>query len=171
MRTISLLFLGLMMAGGCGGGFREPWVMGQDGLYYQPGMGEFYNGEFDHTIDGERRKGRIVNGRLEGLFTVWYLSGIKKVEWTYVNGVYHGRAQSWFDGGLARTDLQFDRGRLVNGTTFKPDGSRASQLDNGTGTLLAYYANGQLHWEKTYQEGKRVGQRIYFPDGSLKSEQ
>jgi len=169
-----ILGIGLLLDIGCGsvgGGFTSPWRMGENGLFYHPKTGALYNGEYDHTIDGERRKGSIVNGQLDGQFTIWYASGVKKVEWTYVAGRRHGRVLSWFDGGLPRTNLQFDKGVLESGVTFRPDGVEASRMVNGTGTLLAYYGNGQLHWEKTYQAGRRIAQKIYNSDGTLRTAQ
>jgi antitoxin component YwqK of YwqJK toxin-antitoxin module len=164
--------MGLLAGMGCGslggGRFQPPWRMGSDGLLYHPTTGALYTGEFDHTIDGERHKGSIANGQQDGQFAIWYASGVKKVEWTYVAGQRHGRVQSWFDGGRPRTDLTFNHGLLLNGTTFRPDGTEASRMANGTGTLRAYHGNGNLHWEKTYQDGRRVGQKIYHPDGNLK---
>ena len=114
MRRISCTILGIgLLAGiGCGsvgGGFAPPWHVGENGLLYHPKTGALYSGEYDHTIDGERRKGSIINGQPEGQFTIWYASGVKKVEWTYVAGRRHGRVLSWFDGGLPRTNLQFNQ--------------------------------------------------------------
>lgn len=171
-RIVSIILaVGVLVGIGCGsvgGGFASPWQVGENGLFYHSKTGALYNGEYDHTIDGERRKGSIVNGRPEGQFTIWYASGVKKVEWTYVAGQRHGRVLSWFEGGLPRTNLQFNQGVLESGVTFRPDGVEASRMNNGTGKLLAYYGNGQLHWEKTYQSGRRITQKIYNPDGTLK---
>lgn len=174
MRSICCIILGMgLLAGmGCGsfggGSFQPPWQTGRDGLLHHSTTGALYSGEFDHTIDGERHKGSIANGRKDGKFTVWYASGVKKVEWTYVAGQRHGQVQSWFDGGLPRTNLQFNHGLLLSGVTFRPDGTEASRITNGTGTLRAYRDNGKLHWEKIYKDGQRVGQKIYHPDGTLK---
>ena len=86
-------------------------------------------------------------------------------------GQRHGRVRSWFDGGLPRFLLRFNQGVLESGVTFRPDGVEASRMVNGTGTLLAYYGNGQLNWEKTYKAGRRIAQKIYDSKGTLKAAQ
>jgi len=166
-----LLLISIVFLAGCvGPGNNAPdWVM-RNGLYYHPATGKPYSGTFDYTMDGSRCRGTISNGKREGLFSEWYPNGRKKVKFSYRNNRPEGRVVSWFENGQVRSDMTFTNTRLVRGVTYSSDGREASRITDGTGTLTAYFNNGQPNWEKTYQDGVRVRQRIFHDDGTLKSE-
>jgi len=164
------IFLLLTSCGTVGDLSRPDFIMRPDGLHIHPQTGQPYSGTFDYSNQGSRFKGSIVNGRREGLFSEWYPGGQKKVEYNYRNNRKHGRARSWFTSGQLRTDITFENDQLMRGITYQLDGREASRLEKGTGTLTAYHNNGKPSWEKTYQDGKRIRQRIWHTDGILKAE-
>ena len=169
MKQLLLIFI-VSLAGGVGPGNNAPDFVMRNGMYYHAATGEPYNGTFDYTSEGSRYRGTIASGKREGVFAEWYPGGRKKFEIPYRNNRPDGRAVTWFENGEVRSDITFANNRLVRGVTYSSDGREASRITDGTGTLTAYFNNGRPSWEKTYQDGVRVRQRIFHDDGTLKSE-
>ena len=170
--AVLLAGITLILSMGCdtvSRGGRE-FVMRPDGLFYHAQTGQLYSGSGDRTYRGSRFRYNIVKGQREGIFAEWYPGGQKKLEYNYRGNQKQGRARSWFENGQVRTDMMFENDRVIRGVTYQPDGAEASRLENGTGTLTAYFNNGKPSWEKTYQDGVRTRQRVWLADGTLKAE-
>lgn len=123
-----------------------------------------------------------VASRRHGPFLLFYPSGVKWVEATFVNNLLHGTATVWHENGQIRDEIPFVAGQWdgayrawhANGKkaielTFergKREGIRRKWNDSGTlleeglyrdgekeGTHNAWWPNGQMGAEKTYKAG------------------
>jgi len=68
----------------------------------------------------------------------------------------------FYSNGQRKAEAVFEAGKLLAGMTWKPDGSLASEVQNGTGTLVMFHPNGAKSRESVYLNGDRVS-RTDFP--------
>ena len=125
------------------------------GIYYEINSEKPFSGsvkEFDGS-DGDRyvrRKGKIKNGKEDGLWTQWYENGQKSIEVTYKNGKENGLWIGWYKNGQKNNEGNFK------------DGKRDS--------LWTYWnESGQKEWELTYKDGKEDGLIILYSKNGQKS--
>ncbi len=149
-------------------GENTGWEQRDDGLYYHRGTQRLYDGKFQYTSAGEGFSGNVVGGRREGLFTGTHANGKEKTQLRYHNNQLHGVQRTWFSTGQLRTELDYAQGRFVRGTTYLPDGKEATRAAEGTGQLSAYYENGKVNWEKTWEKGAQVRDRVFDENGDIK---
>ena len=112
-----------------------------DGLTYKKGEPEPYTGQLIMTTQGTGEKwvSHYTNGIRDGQFAVFY-----------ANGKRHAEAI-------------FNRGKLVTGVTWKPDGTEGSRVRNGSGTLLMFHHDGSKSRESVYENGVRLRRTNYPP--------
>lgn len=84
----------------------------------------------------------------------------------YENGVRHGEMAVYFPNGQRRANAEFNKGKLVSGITWKPNGTEGSRVVNGTGTFLMFHSNGDKARESVYVGGVRVRRTDFPADGS-----
>ncbi|MEO9964644.1 MAG: hypothetical protein ABJF11_02575 [Reichenbachiella sp.] len=93
-----------------------------------------------------------ISNQLNGPYTSYYLSGIKKAEGFYAGNKASGNWVYYFENGKIRQTGSFLHGRTV-------------------GIWSDYFENGNLRSEGILSNGKKVGQwSYYYEAGSLKSE-
>jgi antitoxin component YwqK of YwqJK toxin-antitoxin module len=103
--------------------------------------------EFSHQTDSSA-SANIQNG----LSTLMYPNGKKKMEGSFANGKRIGNWMAWYENGIL-----WSQGNYI-------DGKR-----NGYSAL--YYPDGKLRAEGAYKNDKRIGQwSFYGEDGSLVKE-
>jgi antitoxin component YwqK of YwqJK toxin-antitoxin module len=115
-----------------------------DGLTYRKGDPVPYTGQMIMTTRGINEKwiSNFKDGRRDGLFAVFYANGKRKA-----NAV-------------------FDRGKLVSGITWKPDGTEGSRIENGTGTFQMFHPDGSKARESVYENGVQIRRSDFPPAGS-----
>jgi antitoxin component YwqK of YwqJK toxin-antitoxin module len=138
----------------------SPPVKDAAGLYVHHQSGKPFHGQFDYIKGGCRYKGRISNGRRDGLIRVWYTGGAPLMEADYSKGKINGRFVEWYPNGERMVDAIFQRGRLVRATSWKLGGKVASELPQGTGTLVLFYPNGDPRRESVYNQGVKVTRHV-----------
>ena len=111
-----------------------------DGLTYRKGDSVTYTGQMIMTNPGTNEKwiSHFKNGVRDGQFAVFYANRKRKA-----NAI-------------------FNMGKLVEGITWKPDGTEGSRIENGTGTFLMFHPNGSKSRESVYENGVRI-RRTNFP--------
>jgi len=132
-------------------------VKDDSGLYINPGSGQPFHGVYDYYKQGCRYRGRISNGKRDGLVRVWYTGGAPLMEADYSNGKINGRFVEWYPNGERMVDAIFQRGRLICATSWQMGGKVASDLPKGTGTLVLFYPTGEKRRESVYDQGMKVG--------------
>ena len=144
--TIILVSI-LTLCAGCGtpGGRLPAGSMIQleqrsDGLTYKKGDTQPYTGQLKMTAPGTNEK---------------YVTHFQ-------DGVRHGLLAVWYASGKRKANAEFNRGRLVSGITWKPNGSQGSSVVNGSGTFLMFHTDGSKARESVYRDGVRV-RRTDFP--------
>ena len=91
-------------------------------------------------------------GTLNGVLTLWYESGQKKVEETYKDGKRNGVRYEWHESGQKKSEETYKDGR--------PDG-----------VLTMWYESGHKKVEETYKNGRPDGVRSeWYENGQKKSE-
>jgi antitoxin component YwqK of YwqJK toxin-antitoxin module len=75
----------------------------------------------------------------------------------YPNGQY----------GLPVADFE----NCSNAEYFKPDGTAASKIVDGSGTETLFYLGGKKYWELDLREGKRARLRLWYENGQIKLEE
>ena len=113
-----------------------------DGLTYRKGDSVTYTGQMIMTNSGTNEKwvSHFKNGVRDGQFAVFYANGKRKA-----NAI-------------------FNMGKLVEGITWKPNGTEGSRIENGTGTFLMFHPDGSKSRESVYENGVRI-RRTNFPAG------
>ena len=137
----------------------SPPVKDAAGLYVHHQSGKPFHGQFDYIKGGCRYKGRINNGRRDGLIRVWYTGGAPLMEADYSKGKINGRFVEWYPNGERMVDAIFQRGRLVRATSWELGGKVASELPQGTGTLVLFSPTGDPRRESVYEQGVKVTHR------------
>lgn len=109
----------------------------------------------------EKREMVYKNGDLNGLFTVWYLSGAKKSECFYANGKKSGKHTEWFENGTKQLELEY-LNNTRNGIESKwnSNGVKLSEIEykdglkNGMTTI--WDADGNKTTEQEYKNGEVI---------------
>ncbi len=140
----------------------SPPVPGKDasGLYRPPKSGQPFHGEYNYIKDGCRHQGRMIQGQRDGLIRVWYSGGAPLKEADYSVGKINGRFVEWYPNGERMVDAIFQRGRLLRATSWQLGGRVASDLPEGTGTLVLFHPNGSRRRESVYEQGLKVTRRV-----------
>lgn len=99
-------------------------------------------------------KGKLINGKQEGLWEWWYENGNKKDEAITTNGFFTGQRKHWREDGTLKLV------EIINGQC---------STDCCDGKVIFYTEKGEKLIEYTQRNGKWNGEGIgYFPDGKIK---
>lgn len=90
-----------------------------------------------------------VNGKLDGVRKVFYLSGKIAEETTYKNGIKEGKYKSYTENGIVLEESNYKNGEYDGLATFKN-------------------ADNQLAGQGTFKDGKKVGMWKILEKGKLK---
>ncbi|MBN1512333.1 MAG: toxin-antitoxin system YwqK family antitoxin [Phycisphaerae bacterium] len=96
---------------------------------------------------------------LDGLYTLWFPTGQKQYEATYVDGRLHGTERQWHENGRLRVEQHYDHG-LRHGPRY--DWSASGQLrkeehydqDQPHGTWFIWDGKGKLKWQGRFDHGQ-----------------
>ena len=119
-------------------------------------------------------KGAYKDGDKTGYWTWYYPNGKPEFIAKYKEGEKDSIVVMYAPDGAVRVKLRYNNGQLLSYTYIGKDGKEVSdiRLDKESGTVLAYYANGQKSYEAVYKNGSRQGEcTYYYPDGKLQWEE
>ena len=135
-RTIQLMVLTVALCAGCESTPKSPLneLEMRGGLVYLKGDTLPYTGENTMTNPSTGRK----------------------FVFSYKNGRKHGRFEEWYNRTQRRAVAEWQDGKIISGTSWKPDGTEGSRVLNGTGALILFRSDGTRESEKTYRNGVQV---------------
>ena len=123
--------------------------------YYPIGINLVGNVEDWMEINRENREDEdeddwnYKNGKKEGLRTVWFKNGQKKLEEDYKDGKEEGVSTRWYESGQKELEGNYKNGKL-------------------DGLLTNWYENGQKEAEGNYRNGKEDGLVTYWYENGQK---
>ncbi|MGB5847188.1 MAG: hypothetical protein WBH40_01805 [Ignavibacteriaceae bacterium] len=168
MKTILLLtfsifiFLGFLFFSEIqrGNDHRQQKIpMDRNGLIYEAGTDELYNGMIIDTID-VIIEFQVVNGIKHGSFTTYFLSGQLEKEGYIENNKNVGEWKYYYDNGQLETIGSFKEDL--------PQGQWISFYDNGNTKTIGIYKNGKQNgaWKYFDINGELIN-IIYFNYGKI----
>lgn len=106
-----------------------------------------------------------------GLFTSYFISGLKASEKEYKDNVLM-HEKIWFDNGNLETERSYVDGRLYNVLSlYSTDGKQLSHgtLKDGTGDLFNYHYNQSIYEKHTFQNGFPTERIVYDEKGEVRA--
>jgi antitoxin component YwqK of YwqJK toxin-antitoxin module len=109
------------------------------------------------------------NGKVHGLYNLWFENGNRKYEVGYVDGVEHGKHIVYYENGNIEEMSNMNYGKPDGLLTyFKESGNKFIEINykNGKkdGRQLIFLDNGYKGIEKTYKDDRQVGEELFFGD-------
>lgn len=96
-----------------------------------------------------------TKGKLNGVFTEYFLNGNKKIERNYKNGILNGKYTSYFKNNMEKESYNYDMG-LING-------ERKSYWINGAIKQSSFFKSGVLSGESSfYYSNSQLQKKISF---------
>ncbi|MEJ5960884.1 tetratricopeptide repeat protein [Pedobacter immunditicola] len=110
----------------------------KDGMWYFNQADTPYTGKFiDYFMNGKKQgEGILVNGKVDGVRTVYYPNGQKRYYYTYKKGITNGDSEEYYMNGQLRQK-----------------GSFVEQKESGLWQV--YYSTGKLKRESTFVNHKQ----------------
>ena len=129
---ISLIFLSV---GFCQQNYNADNLNEIDGIFYTKDTSEPYSGKvFSLYKNGNiESEWTLKNGRLDGLYKLWYKSGKKWLQNTYKDGKLDGLSIYWDRKELLDTKRTYKNGELILQRCFDVDGNECECSDLGRG--------------------------------------
>ncbi len=118
----------------------------KDGLYYNENT--LYTGLFEKKDNEAITKMNISAGKLEGITNVYYLSGQKKEQQSYKNGLFDGLWITWNENGQKLAEANYKEG-------------------NKNGKWFIWDEKGTLRYEMNYENGLRKGKWIMTDENGV----
>jgi len=112
----------------------------------------------------------------------WYLIVVDEGElgrWKVdVNGIGYNNYQGYYSNGAMSevgecmvfenaNDIAPDRHDILHGKYYSPEGELVSEIRNGTGKQMLFFADGNPHWELHLVNGQRARVKMWYPNGQL----
>ena len=137
MKRLLLIVLPLLLIVGCSevegqqqliSDITERYSNGniQSITYYKKtrdGIEKFKEEGYDYKGQNESEI-HYKDGKLDGLFTIWYENGQKKSEKTYKDDKEDGLSTRWYENGQKRFEETWKDGELISYKYWNEDGSR-----------------------------------------------
>lgn len=112
--------------------------------------------------DSQKKKAQftLLEGKVEGVKTMWYLNGNKEIETNYKNGLKNGVETKWLENGQKKSEISYkddlkdglsaywdENGDKSSETEYKDNKNHGKDLDYDKGVLVEekYYVEGKLH--------------------------
>lgn len=113
------------------------------------------------------------NGVEHGPRYSWHQSGEKKGEQHYKHGEKDGVETNWYISGQIESQMLWSEGKLVNLSSWKPDGTPCpiTKITDGSGIAVFYWENENKMHERHYKNGLPHGLfTLWTSDGNKSSE-
>tara|TARA_B100000929_G_C15355557_1_gene369115 strand:- start:110 stop:712 length:603 start_codon:yes stop_codon:yes gene_type:complete len=146
--------------------YEQPNVQNRNNVYYFPNeeVGITANSicVFKDSYGQYQSKGKLKNGKEDGIWTTWFENGFKESEFNYIDGKSNGKGYWWWENGKMKSegnflDDEFD-GKI---TTWWENGQMKSEqyFKNGVedGRHTFWYINGQIKQYVDFKDGKCIG--------------
>lgn len=109
-----------------------------------------------------------ANGEYDGKWLRFWKDGTLISELTWENGKRHGLHRAWYLNEKIKYETHYEKGRLINGKYYKPNGQVGSEIKNGDGYACEYHSDGTLKRKTEYKDGLQDGESLnYHEDGHL----
>lgn len=117
--------------------------------------------------DGARSETTYTMGVRDGTEAAWHADGKRRYVGEYADGEMNGTWTAWHDNGTLLSTREYTGGKLHGWLrTFHPNGvlEEESWYEEGLehGTNRGWHENGELAWEHVYIDGKRQGEALWF---------
>jgi antitoxin component YwqK of YwqJK toxin-antitoxin module len=129
-----------------------------------------------YSTGGMFEKGRIVNGKKEGLWLSWHENGEKLGEYHYKNGELNGIGKQWFVNGKIQALSKYKDGKLIDTAKRYHSNGRLSEFayynNSGLqdGKFTIWHENGNIIQEGYYILGRKDSIcQTYYDNGKIKS--
>lgn len=147
-------------------------MMFRDGLIYEIVTEEIpFKGVVSDRYPNGKKKSEenYINGKREGLYTVWHLNGQKASEQNYINGMEEGVGTAWYETGQKRMEGNFANGKKEGlSTEWYKNGQKRMEGNFVNGKkegLWTAYENGQKSMEATFVNGEEVSRKEWDGNG------
>ena len=147
--------------------------MGEDGGLVAPNGSGPFSGWIKFLDEYGKGLQRFKDGKMDGPDVFWHENGQKASEGTYKDGEEDGPMTEWYEDGRLASERTWDNGELVAVTVRMPNGDKCpnTKFENGSGTVYAYWENGQKKHEATYKDGQLDGlETRYYENGQKEFE-
>ncbi|MCX6281172.1 MAG: hypothetical protein NTU51_04360 [Bacteroidetes bacterium] len=118
------------------------------------------------------REGRYDSqGRMQGIVRTFYPGGkIETVDSAYTDGLLCGTRTEYYNSGIVKEVLKFDKDLAVGMKAYDSSGNRIWQAEpvNGTFRYKGFYPDGRLMTEGDYVNGKHNGEWISYTPAGIK---
>jgi antitoxin component YwqK of YwqJK toxin-antitoxin module len=162
MKAILLtLFVALLMVG-CGEEQPVDYskLQDRDGIMYLPNEETPFNGRAeDFYWTGQKKlEANYKDGKLDGLWTLWYINGQKKREGNSKDGKEDGLWTQWYLNGQKNEESNWKAGKPMSAKGWKPNGEKCPVTDvkDGNGVVVWYNEDGTEYRRLTYKDGDLV---------------
>ena len=136
MRKLYTL-LSLFMIFGCSSSesINQDLLNKKDGFFYTKDTNELYSGKVFSLYDDGNKESEwtLKDGRLDGLYTLWYKSGRKWLENIYKDGKLDGLSTYWDRKEQLDTKRTYKNGELISQKCWDEDGNECSCDYGGCG--------------------------------------
>lgn len=142
-------------------------------LFYRKGEEQAFTGVFALFMgDWVQYIETYKNGVLDGESSWHTEHGTRILYENYSNGKLQGKQLSYYENGSPKTEVLYDKGRIVGVTCFSKKGEilHKNHFENGTGLWKLYWENGNVLETGKYVNFRKDGVwKRYHEDGSLES--
>lgn len=90
-----------------------------------------------------------------------------KEEFTYKNGILHGKATTWYKNGQIRRRGSYNMGQISGKWEFWDEKGHKTveacyKNDSLNGIYVSLYANGKIREKGQFEDNKRTGKWLYY---------
>ena len=138
MKRLLLIVLPLLLIVGCSSPEPinyETTLIERDGVFYTKDTNKPYSGPVFSLYENGNKESEwtLKNGRLDGLYKLWYKSGKKWLQNTYKDGKLDGLSIYWDRKELLDTKRTYKDGELISQKCWDEDGNECECSDLGRG--------------------------------------
>ena len=135
MKNHLIISLLLLSVGFCQQEYNADNLNEIDGVFYTKDTNEPYSGTVFSLYENGNIESEwtLKNGRLDGLYKLWYKSGKKWLQNTYKDGKLDGLSIYWDRKELLDTKRTYKNGKLILQRCFDVDGNECECSDLGRG--------------------------------------
>ena len=139
MRKLLLITLPLLLIVGCSSSPEpinyETTLIEREGVFYTIDKNKPYSGKVFSLYDDGNKESEwtLKDGRLDGLYTLWYKSGRKWLENIYKDGKLDGLSTYWDRKEQLDTKRTYKNGELISQKCWDEDRNECDCSDLGRG--------------------------------------
>ena len=135
MKNHLIISLLLLSVGFCQQEYNSNNLNEIDGVFYTTDMNEPYSGPVYSLYENGNKESEwtLKDGKLDGLYTLWYKSGRKWLQNTYKDGKLDGLSIYWDRKELLDTKRTYKDGELISQKCWDEDGNECVCSDLGRG--------------------------------------